>query len=72
MSGLNNPGNVDWFEANRRHVAELRDKYLNGNASPEEVEAYWIQAIQDPEELGLLKTEVNLKAILETRKSGRN
>lgn len=72
MSGLNIPGNIDWFEANRRHVAKLRDKYINGNATPEEVEQYWIEAIQHPEEVDLLKMEVNLKAILETRKLGRN
>lgn len=54
----------DPFAAHRRHVAELRDKYLDGTATSQEVDEYWAEILKDNEELELLKTEVNLRAVI--------
>lgn len=61
----------DEYEPHRRHIEQLRAKYISGTATPQEIDQYWLEVLKDPEELELLKTEVNLRDLFRV-KAGRN
>lgn len=51
----------------QQQMTKLRHRYVKGTATQEEIEEFWIEALKDPEQLELLKTEVNLKAVVKKR-----
>lgn len=49
--------------ARDRRMAKLREKYITGRATPEEVHEFWVEAMGDPKQLELLKIEINLRLL---------
>ncbi len=47
----------------QHRITELRDKYVKGTATAEEVDEFWAEILKDPKQLEQLKAEANLKSV---------